>query len=505
MKTKFEIQDQFFEHLLNNFSEGIVVINSDYEITYVSDYLIKLTGYAEEDLVGKLVEDIFPEDTYELRKIFAAGEITSSIKFYKKFTRKDGTQFIGRIRLTRGNDIAGNTRFIVYIKDNTPFQRTQRDILRKAVTIEHLSKSRKIRNGELENAILEILQFSSRSMNTQRINAWVFNEDQSKIECIGNFDDIQNKLVEQQTLSRINMPNYFKLFESEKIIISSDAMHDSKTSELVETYLKPHNIYSLMDIPIRIEGEMIGVLCFENTHNPRVWNKQEQQFGLVVAQMISLAIETSHRQRVTRKLKAALSEQKVLLKEVQHRVKNNLAIISSLINLQSEKAKDEYHKALFQESQNRLESIAKVHELLYQSQSYTSVDLKHYLEEILSNLKESFSNTDKKIDVITKIDSIMLDVSTAIPLALILNEIVTNSYKHAFHNVKEGTIEVKLTEEKDKIKLVVKDNGSGFDPEKAGKSSLGFHILDGLVEQIDATLNYSGKAGTIAEISFIKS
>jgi two-component sensor histidine kinase len=220
--------------------------------------------------------------------------------------------------------------------------------------------------------------------------------------------------------------------------------------------------------------------------------------------MISLAIETNHRQKVTKNLKEALSEQKILLKEVQHRVKNNLAIISSLINLQGEKTKDEYHRSLFQESRNRLDSIAKVHQMLYTSDSYKSVNLKQYLEEIILNLRESFSAAHREIEVVTHIENIVLDVSTAIPLALILNEVVTNSYKHAFKDVKEGKIEVTLTEVENKIKLVVKDNGSGFDSEAAGKSSLGFHILDGLVEQIDATLNYSGKSGTIAEITFTK-
>lgn len=503
MKTKFEIQDEFFEHLLNNFSEGIVVINSDYEITYVSDLLSRLTEYSKEDLVGKLAEDIFPEDVYALRKIFAAGEVTSSIKFYKKFKCKTGRQFVARIRLTTGKDSKGDLRFVVYVKDNTAYERTQNDILRKALTIEHLAKSRKIRNGELEKAITEILQSTARSMNTQRINAWVFSEDQSKINCIGNFDDGAKKMLEEETLSRLNMPNYFKLFETEKLIISTDALNDPNTAELVDIYLKPHNIYSLMDIPIRIEGDLIGVLCFEHTGTPRAWNKQEQHFGLVVAQMISLALETLHRQKATSDLKEALSGQKVLLKEVQHRVKNNLAIISSLINLQGEKTKDEFHKGLFQESKNRLDSIARVHELLYRSESYTKVNLKHYLEEILDNLKDSFSGNNKKIQIMDEVEDITLDVSTGIPLGLILNELVTNCYKHAFNNADTGVIEVKLNEEGKKIKLVVKDNGSGFDPANAGKSSLGLHILDGLVEQISGELKYSNNnSGTTAAISF---
>lgn len=503
MKTLFEIQDEFFKHLLNNFNDGVVILNSDFEITYVSDYFLLLTGYKREDFIEKNAKDVFPEDVYELRSIFEAKEINSSIKYYKKFYRKDGTDFTVRVRYTKGNDVNGELRYIIYLKDNTPFQHTQSDIVRKAVTIENLAKSRKIRNGELDEAILEILESASLSMDNQRINAWVFNEDQSQIQCIGNFDSEKNKLVEQKTLLlRANMPKYFKLLDTEKIIIATDALNDPQTSELVEFYLKPNNIYSVMDIPIRIEGDMIGILCFEHTGKTRIWNQQEQQFGLIVAQMISLALETNHRQRVAKELKESLDIQKSLMKEFQHRVKNNFAVISSLINLESEKAKDEYHKGLFQESRNRLDSIAKLHELLYKSKSYTSINLKEYLEEVIDNLSESFSASHEGIDIKAKIDDVVLGVSTAIPVALILNELVTNAYKHAFKNIDKGVIEINLSEEEKEIKLIVKDSGSGFDRATLATHSVGLHILDDLVNQIDATLNYKTDNGTIAEICF---
>lgn len=505
MKTLFEIQDEFFKHLLNNFNDGIVILNSDFEITYVSDYFLQLTGYKREDFISKTVKEVFPDDVYELRKIFDAKEINPSTKYYKKFYRIDGADFTVRVRYTKTSDANGNLRYIIYLKDNTPFQRTQQDILRKAKTIENLAKSRKIRNGELDQAIFEILESASRSMDNQRINAWVFNEDQSQIDCIGNFDAKKNKLVEQPTLLRKNMPNYFKLFDTEKIIISTDSLNDPQTAELVESYLIPLNIVALMDIPIRIEGDMIGVLCFEHTGSSRIWNQQEQQFGLIVAQMISLALETSHRQRVTRELKEALEVQKSLMKEFQHRVKNNFAVISSLINLEGEKAKDEYHKALFQESRNRLDSIAKLHELLYKSKSYTSINLKEYLEEILQNLTESFSATHKGIEVKVNIDDVVLGVSTAIPVALILNELVTNSYKHAFNDKQNGMIDVKLSEKDKEIKLTVKDSGGGFDRSALKNTTVGLHILDDLVNQIDATLNYRSESGTLAVVCFNRS
>ncbi len=143
-----------------------------------------------------------------------------------------------------------------------------------------------------------------------------------------------------------------------------------KIAELYSLYLKPLDIQALMDIPIRIEGEIIGVICFENVGEPREWTYQEQKYGLVTAQMISLAIESNNKQKAKKELEHALHEKNILLQEVNHRVKNNLSIVASLMNLQSEKSHDEYHKQLFMECRNRLESISSVHELVYKTKSY---------------------------------------------------------------------------------------------------------------------------------------
>ena len=491
--------------LLNHFTEGVVLLNTKHQIIFCSDFFISLIGYSNEQLTNKSVDDLFFDKKKEMVALFEAANYSESIVFYTPLQKKDGSQFVARVRLIKNTNTDEEGRFILYIKDNSPYQRIRKDLLKKTLTVEHLSKSRKIRDGKLDDAIYEILEMASRSVNTQRVNAWLFTPTYSEIHCIGNFDALQNKLVAQGDLPRIAMPNYFKLFESEKIIISSDAYVDSKTHELLDIYLKPHNIRSLMDIPIRIEGEMIGVLCFEHTNSPREWNLQEQKFGLVIAQIISLALETSEKQKARNDLEVALNEQKVLLQEVHHRVKNNLTIISSLLNLQANKAKDEYHKKLFYESRDRLNSIATVHQLLYQSKSYSSVNFKHYLEEILSNLHSSFDSDHKEIVMKKGINDVELDVSTAIPLALIVNELVTNSYKHAFNNQQEGTIEVSLIENNKKVFLRIKDSGPGYDFDNAAASSVGLDIIHGLIDQINATLTYENQSGSTYDIRFTKS
>lgn len=490
--------------LLNNLTEGIFILDADNKIIFTNNLMSSLTGFPKEYLLQKKLTDILPDEKNNLHKLFNSYNPDNSNVFYTNLKRNGNSFYAARIRIVQNTDENPDARFFVFIKDNTPYKRVQKDIMKKALTIEHLSKSRKIRDGKFEDSIYEILEMASRAMNTQRTNAWIFNKNRTQIYCIGNFDSIQNKLVAQENLPRIDMPKYFKLFETKKIIITCDALNDPQTAELRDSYLIPKNIYSLMDIPIRIEGDIVGVLCFEHTNTVRDWNLQEQKFGFVTAQMISLAIETSENQKSHSKLKTAFNEQKVLLQEIHHRVKNNLTIIASLLSLQATKANDEYHQKLFFESRNRINSIAAIHELLYQSESYSNLNFKKYLQEILAVLKNSLSVGNKNIAIKTDLQDVHLEVSTAIPLALIVNEIVTNSYKHAFNEVINGTIEITLTEEDKTIFLTIKDNGPGFDPETVSEKSLGLEIVKGLLRQIGATLKYQNKSGVACIISFQK-
>lgn len=371
--------------------------------------------------------------------------------------------------------------------------------------VEQLSRSRKIRDGKLEDAISEIITSASKAIKTNRVNAWLFVNNFSEIKCIGNYDFLKPDLELAPNLPKQLIPNYFNLLTSKEIVITTEAFENPQASELLEIYLKPFDVHSLMDIPIYIAGELVGLVCFENTKTSRVWTDQEQKFGLVIAQIISLAIETDAKQRTMIELEKSLVEQKVLLQEVHHRVKNNLTIISSLLNLQANKSKDDYHKKLFYESRDRLNSIATVHQLLYQSKSFSSVNFKKYLEEVLSSLDNSFSGQNKKIIIKKDINDVELDVSTSIPLALIVNEFVTNSYKHAFNGKKEGVIEVSLTENNKKVFVRIKDSGPGYDFNNISESSIGLDIIHGLVDQINATLTYDNQSGSTHDISFTKS
>jgi two-component sensor histidine kinase len=493
------------KNIVNNFLEHVVVLNTDKKIIFQTNDLISLLGFNAKEIDHLSVGQLFISPAFSLDGVLGKAKKYGEFIGTENLKHKTKNYINVAYRLYYEEDEVTNAGYYVfYLRDNTQQNLIRKDIIKKSLTIERLSKSRKIRGGKVEEAIFEILESSSRAMNTARVNAWVFDAEKTEIQCIGNFDARENKLVPQTSLPRIAMPKYFHLFETEKIIITSDAFHESKTAELLEFYLKPQDIQSLMDIPVRIEGEIIGVICFEHVGSPREWTLQEQKFGLVVSQMLSLTIETHNKIVAKQALEVSLAEQNVLLQEVHHRVKNNLSIVASLMNLQADKSHNEYHKQLFMECRNRLDSIASVHELIYKAKSYSQLNFKDYLNQIIEHISSSYSSI-KHVHIEKEITDVHVDISTAISLALIVNELITNAYKHAFNNRKEGIIEISMHENNKQVLLTVKDNGNGFDKTVISKNSIGMDILNGLIEQIEGTYQLtSNEKGTSYKISFSK-
>lgn len=499
------VSKSFFNLVVNNFLEHVFVLNDKLEIVFQTENNDTLLGFSTQEIVEQGFQSLFinPEFSFNeaLNKAKKYGEFYNTENFKHKTKKYINIAF--RI-LYQEDEATKEHLYVFYLRDNTQQNLVRKDIIKKSLTIENLSKSRKIRDGLLDEAIYEILESSSRAMQSTRVNAWIFDNERTQIQCIGNFDARENKLVPQTALPHIAMPLYFSLFETEKIIITRNTLTETKTAELYEFYLKPHDIQSLMDVPVRIEGEMIGVICFENVGAPREWSLQDQKYGLVAAQMLSLTIESHNKQLAKKALELALEEQTILLQEVNHRVKNNLSIVSSLMNLQSEKSHDDYHKQLFMECRNRLDSIASVHELIYKAKTYSHINFKEYLNEIIQHISSSYQSFSH-IKIVKGITDVHIDISSAIPLALIVNELITNAYKHAFKNKKDGIIEVSLLENNKQVFLTIKDNGDGFDKTIIPKNSIGMDILSGLIEQIEGKCNLtSDEKGTVYKISFSK-
>lgn len=195
----------------------------------------------------------------------------------------------------------------------------------------------------------------------------------------------------------------------------------------------------------------------------------------------------------TEHLTDALKEKEVLIKEIHHRVKNNLAVISGLLELQMGHTEDDFVSRVLSESQRRVQSISMIHEKLYQNERLAEIDFEKYVRELIEIVAYSFSYPEKEIKVDIDIDGFKVGIDQGIPCGLILNELVSNAYEHAFKDQDQGTIEIRITQGKnDKIKLIVADNGCGFpeDFEINEKETLGLTLVDTLSGQLQGKYRF---------------
>ena len=204
------------------------------------------------------------------------------------------------------------------------------------------------------------------------------------------------------------------------------------------------------------------------------------------------------------KIKASLNDKEVLLKEVHHRVKNNMQIISSLLNLQIQYVADEEAVNVLKESQNRVKSMAMIHEKLYMSNDLAQINFVNYIESLVSNLFYSYNINNGHIKPLLEIDEISLNMETAIPCGLIISELVSNSLKYAFPNGKQGELLVSLKSEDNNYKLIVRDNGIGLpeDLELDNAKTLGLRLVHILTGQIDGEITINNESGTEFIIAF---
>lgn len=196
------------------------------------------------------------------------------------------------------------------------------------------------------------------------------------------------------------------------------------------------------------------------------------------------------------------NDEKILLKEIHHRVKNNLNIIIGLLELQSQNIEDVAVKEMFRESINRIRSMAIIHEYLYRSENQSAIDLSLYIESLADNLLAVYADTKKELMINYKMDSVFTDFDIAIPVGLIVNEIITNSIKHAFIERPKGKIDISLEKNNSKIKLTIKDDGIGVpvNLDIENSKSLGLQLIKLLVSQLNGDYKIHRDDGTTVQI-----
>lgn len=195
-------------------------------------------------------------------------------------------------------------------------------------------------------------------------------------------------------------------------------------------------------------------------------------------------------------IEQSLSEKEILLREIHHRVKNNLQVVSSLLSIQSRGIVDKKALEAVNESRNRVKSMALIHQDLYREENLTNIDVKSYIVKLSESLFNSYKIDENQISFTTDIDDIALDVDTIIPLGLILNELISNALKYAFEEQETGRLEVKLKKVEDVLEMEVIDDGVGIDFNSLDESSFGLKMIRAFSDKLDATFEVKSDHGT---------
>jgi len=367
-------------------------------------------------------------------------------------------------------------------------------------------------NEILQTAVNEVRRF----LQTDRVIMYRFHPDFSGTVVVESVAEGWRPAVNSSIKDTCFGQNYAQAYKRGRVQVTEDIYTAGLTQCHIDI-LVLYDIRASLVVPI-LQGEHLwGLLCAYHCVGPRRWRQFEVELLKQLATHMAIAIQQSElyhqvqnelaeRKRAEDQLKLSLKEKEVLLKEIHHRVKNNLQVISSVLRLQSDYVRDEKILALFNDSQNRIRSMALIHEKLYQSSNLLKINFDEYIRDLTDNLIRSYVSFSSAVTLTTNAIGVWLNIDTAIPCGLIINELVSNSLKHAFSETnQENEIQISITSAHDnEFTLIVRDNGIGFpeDIDFRNTESLGLELVCIFTEQLDGTIELDRSNGTAFVITF---
>ncbi|MBD2257880.1 histidine kinase dimerization/phosphoacceptor domain -containing protein [Pseudanabaena sp. FACHB-2040] len=365
----------------------------------------------------------------------------------------------------------------------------------------------------LQTAVDEVRQF----LQTERVLIYRFNPDMSGTVVVESVADGWQPALNSTVRDACFGKNYAHAYKEGR----TQVVDDIYTAGLTQCHIDILVIYDVrasLVVPILQGDHLWGLLCAYHCSAPKHWRTFEVELLKQLATHIAIAIQQSElyeqiqselaeRKRAEEQLKSSLREKEALIKEIHHRVKNNLQIISSVLRLQSDFVRDKKVMALFNDSQNRIRSMALIHEKLYQSRDLLRISMAEYVQDLAHNLLSSYVASSQRIQLQIQAESIWLNIDTAIPCGLIINELVSNALKHAFPDPHRSDNHVWVTMRQRKegdFTLIVRDNGIGLPTGLDFKNteSLGLELVCIFTEQLEGSIELADSEGTQFVVTF---
>ena len=440
---------EYLDNIIKSSADPITIVDMGGIVRDWNKGAESLMGYCADEVIGTSV-----------RKFFAVPEEADRIM--------ERVQKEGKIK---------NYRAIVLRKDEKPIHICMSTALLKnkeGVPIGTVRVSRDItKEVELEEKIREERDNLNTIFETMTDGVYLVSKDY-KIE-------FMNRVLQDEYGDRVGSICYKAFHEREQKcpMCKITEVMNGKTVRWIWHSDRENKIYDLIEMPLSNEDGTISKL--------------------------TIFRDISEYERAKEQIEASLKEKEVMLKEIHHRVKNNMQVISSILNLHSKHANDKQAKELFQDSRNRILSMALIHDKLYKSEDLARINFAEYVRSLVSYLSRVYRIKPGAISVDMNINDVLLDVNIAIPCGLIINELVSNSFKHAFPDGREGVVTIAIHPvEENGIELVVSDDGVGFpeDLDYRKTRTIGMELVTALIKQLDGTIEFDRSDGTTFRIKF---
>ncbi len=474
--------------------EGIIsMINSEMEL---------LSGFSRKEVEGRMnwSEFVHPEDLQMMMHYHQQRELDTNSapsKYETRFINRKGKIMYTQITVDK---IPGVEEYITSVVDITK-QKTQHKDLKWELEV----------NQALNNLYLPLVSLQT---SLEDISATILSESlkltESSIGFVGEIVPNTQDMVFLSVIPPIPHNEYRKpiLKLKEEGIYEGLMGHSlnikqgffTNNAPSHPTYIDSHGlkVEKFLSVPVILKGELVGQISISNS--TRDYTEKDLEAILRLTQFYTMALQ---KVRDEKEIKNSLAEKEVLLREIHHRVKNNMQIISSLLNLQIQYEDLDETVGVLKESQGRVKSMAIIHEKLYQSSNLTYINFKEYVEKLIFDIFYSYGITTSAIESVLDIEDIHLNIDTAIPLGLIINELITNCVKYAFPK-SEGTIFIKLKSLPEQMELIIADDGMGIpkDIDLENSKTLGLQLVNNLVNQLDGELKLNRNEGTEFKITF---
>ena len=449
---------QYARSIIDSSLDMIVATNIDFNINEFNSAAEATFGYTREEVMGQPLSMLF-SDEQETTKV--VGRITEDGSLANEIInrKKDGTFFISFLSASLIKNESGETMGAMGVS---------RDITSLKKAEEELRLSEERHRAIYDQAYIGI----------------------SRIAKMGRFLLVNERLCDMlgYDADELYKKTFYELGVQEEVeesLVDWDQLLSGKIKN-----------FSREQTYVRKDGELLSAnvtvsLVRDSNDSPNYF--------------VAVFEDITERKEHERQLEESIKEKEVLLKEVHHRVKNNMQVISSILNLQSSYIDDETALSILRESQDRIKSMSFVHESLYQSNTLSEVNFSEYIRNIAGNLFHSYGRPEGGISMQYELEEVFLNLDTSIPCGLIINEVVSNCLKYAFAGKEKGVIRIEFSKLSDgKLKLIIGDDGIGlpsnFDIENA--ETLGLQLVTTLVTQVSGELDIKTNKGTQFSIVF---